>query len=123
MAQINLNSLGRIPHACLICAPDMAAAMAEARRVAAAALCEGSDKKPCGVCRHCRKAEAGIHPDIILIGRLFDDKGKIHMEKADLLAYVHGEYFTLGRKVGAFGFSAVKRKKHDAPRRPTPKKQ
>ena len=76
MAQINLNSLGRIPHACLICAPDMAAAMAEARRVAAAALCEGSGNKPCGVCRHCRKAEAGIHPDIIHIARLTDDKGK-----------------------------------------------
>ena len=42
---------------------------------------------------------------------LFDEKGKIHMERADLLAYVHGEYFTLGRRVGAFGFSAVKKKK------------
>ena len=76
MAQINLNSLGRIPHACLISAPDMAAAMAEARRVAAAALCTGGADKPCGVCRHCRKAQAGIHPDIVHIARLTDDKGK-----------------------------------------------
>lgn len=46
---------------------------------------------------------------------LFDEKGKIHMEKADLLAYVHGEYFSLGRRVGAFGFSAVKKKKKKGP--------
>jgi len=76
MAQINLSDTGRMPHACLISAPDMSAAMAEARRIAAAALCEGSGRKPCGTCRHCRKAQAGIHPDIIHIARLFDDKGR-----------------------------------------------
>ena len=41
---------------------------------------------------------------------LLDEKGKLHMEKADLLAYVHGEYFALGKKIGSFGFSV--RKKH-----------
>ena len=43
---------------------------------------------------------------------LLDEKGKIHMEKANLLAYAHGEYYTLGKRVGAFGFSAAKKKKH-----------
>jgi len=66
----------RMPHASLIIAPDMNAALAQAKRLAAAAVCEGSGKKPCGLCRHCRKAEGGIHPDIISIGRLTDDKGK-----------------------------------------------
>ncbi|MBP3591993.1 MAG: flavin reductase family protein [Clostridia bacterium] len=42
---------------------------------------------------------------------LLDEKGKIHMEKANLLAYAHGEYYTLGKRVGAFGFSAAKKKK------------
>ena len=42
---------------------------------------------------------------------LMDGKGKIHMERADLCAYVHGEYFALGKRVGTFGFSAVKKKK------------
>lgn len=42
---------------------------------------------------------------------LFDDKGALHMEKADLCAYVHGSYFTLGKKIGSFGFSAIKKKK------------
>lgn len=42
---------------------------------------------------------------------LFDAKGALHMEKADLCAYVHGAYFALGKKIGSFGFSAVKKKK------------
>lgn len=47
---------------------------------------------------------------------LFDTSGALHMEKAGLCAYVHGEYFALGRSLGKFGFSAVKKKK----RRPAP---
>ena len=42
---------------------------------------------------------------------LFDEKDALHMEKADLVAYVHGAYFALGRRLGKFGFSAVKKKK------------
>lgn len=76
MAQISLGDTARMPHACLISAPDMATALAEAKRLAAAAVCEGGGKKPCGLCRHCRKAAGNIHPDISTIGRLTDDKGK-----------------------------------------------
>ena len=54
---------------------------------------------------------------------IIDENGRLMLERAELLAYSHGDYFTLGKKIGHFGFSAVKRKKHDAPRRPTPKKQ
>lgn len=43
---------------------------------------------------------------------LLDENGKIHMERANLLAYAHGEYYTLGKRVGTFGFSAAKKKKH-----------
>jgi flavin reductase (DIM6/NTAB) family NADH-FMN oxidoreductase RutF len=43
---------------------------------------------------------------------LLDEAGKLHMERAGLLAYLHGDYYTLGRRVGKFGFSAVKKKKH-----------
>ncbi len=46
---------------------------------------------------------------------LFDAAGKIHMEKADLCAYVHGDYFALGKQLGNFGFSAVKKKKKKGP--------
>ena len=36
---------------------------------------------------------------------LLDEEGKIHFERGDLLAYVHGEYYKLGERVGRFGFS------------------
>ena len=42
---------------------------------------------------------------------LLDPGGKLHLEKADLCAYAHGDYYSLGRIVGHFGFSAAKKKK------------
>lgn len=39
---------------------------------------------------------------------LIDKNGKLHIERAGLAAYAHGEYFELGRRIGTFGFSAVK---------------
>jgi flavin reductase (DIM6/NTAB) family NADH-FMN oxidoreductase RutF len=42
---------------------------------------------------------------------LLDETGKLCMERADLAAFAHGEYFALGKKIGKFGFSAVKKKK------------
>lgn len=43
--------------------------------------------------------------------RLLDENGKIHLEKADLCAYAHGDYYALGKILGHFGFSAAKKKK------------
>lgn len=39
------------------------------------------------------------------------DKERICLDKAKLIAYAHGEYFALGRKVGKFGFSTSKGEK------------
>lgn len=50
---------------------------------------------------------------------LIDQNGRLRLDKADLCAYAHGEYFSLGKSLGKFGFSAVKKKKHkkkNAPR-------
>ncbi len=41
---------------------------------------------------------------------IIDSEGKLHFERADLLAYAHGEYYTLGERVGKFGFSATRKK-------------
>ena len=41
-------------------------------------------------------------------GDLLDEKGKLHYERADLIAYAHGEYYRMGAKVGRFGFSTDK---------------
>lgn len=42
---------------------------------------------------------------------IMDKEGKIRLDKAGLLAYAHGEYYALGKRVGKFGFSATKKKK------------
>ena len=41
---------------------------------------------------------------------LVDGAGKLHLERAQLAAYAHGEYFSLGKRLGAFGFSVRKKK-------------
>lgn len=44
-------------------------------------------------------------------GRYIDSKGKINLNQAGLMAYSHGEYFALGRKLGSFGYSAARKKR------------
>ena len=41
---------------------------------------------------------------------LLDEKGKLCLDKAWLLAYAHGEYYGLGKKLGTFGYSVRKKK-------------
>ena len=84
----------------------------------------------CPVALECRVSDVlhlGTHDmflaDILSVAvdeALFDKNGKIHMEKAGLCAYVHGEYYALGARLGAFGYSAVKKKKgegNDGPKK------
>ncbi|MCX7842358.1 MAG: flavin reductase family protein [Clostridia bacterium] len=39
--------------------------------------------------------------------RLLDKKGKLHMDKADLICYSHGEYWSLEKSLGFFGYSVA----------------
>ncbi len=41
--------------------------------------------------------------------RYVDSKGKLMLHKCSLVAYSHGEYFELGKRLGTFGFSVKKR--------------
>ena len=61
--------------------------------------------------------------DIVAINvdeALFDKEGKMHFEKANLISYMHGEYYELGKKIGRFGFSTDKKKKKK-PQKKSPK--
>ncbi len=42
--------------------------------------------------------------------RLIDEKGKLHMDRADLVCYSHGEYWGLQKSLGYFGYSVTKHK-------------
>lgn len=44
---------------------------------------------------------------------LLDDKGTLDLSRAHLITYSHGEYWTLGRKIGKFGFTSLKSEKEN----------
>lgn len=52
---------------------------------------------------------------------LIDERGRLRIEQAGLLAYAHGTYFALGKKIGTFGYS-VKPKRPKNPQRSRKKK-
>ncbi|MBO4308697.1 MAG: flavin reductase family protein [Clostridia bacterium] len=74
----------------------------------------------CPVALECRVTDViplGSHDmflaDIVAVDadeRLLDGEGKLRMERADLVAYAHGDYYELGRRLGAFGFSVAKKR-------------
>jgi len=43
--------------------------------------------------------------------KYIDEKGAFDISKCDLIAYSNGHYYTLGKKIGRFGFSVQKKKK------------
>lgn len=65
-----------VSQSCIISARTMEAAKSRAVELAEEAVCSASGKRPCGVCRNCRKVMHGTHPDVITIGLPLDDKGK-----------------------------------------------
>ena len=44
--------------------------------------------------------------------KYIEEDGRLAIEKAGLLAFAHGRYYTLGRDLGAFGFSVDKTKEN-----------
>ena len=43
--------------------------------------------------------------------KYINEKGAFDISKCDLIAYANGNYYSLGKKVGKFGFSVKKKKK------------
>lgn len=76
----------------------------------------------CPVSLECRVTESrllGSHTMFLaeIVGidvdeKYIDSKGKLNLQQCGLTAYAHGEYFALGRKLGDFGFSVRRKKKH-----------
>lgn len=70
----------RMAHAVILSSQAAEEGMRMARILAAAAVCAQGGAQGCGHCRDCRKVQTGIHPDVITVRRLEDDKGKIKRE-------------------------------------------
>ncbi len=68
-------------------------------------------------CRVNRMVPLGSHDmfllDVVNVAvdtKYLDGKGRFDMEAAGLMAYCHGEYFSLGKVLGFFGWSVCKNK-------------
>ena len=79
--------------------------------------CPGVSECPISIaCRVSQRIELGSH-DLFLAevlgvavdSRLMDASGRFRLEKANLLCYAHGHYFTLGERIGHFGWSVRKK--------------
>lgn len=78
-----------LSHAYIITGGNTASRAQYARRLASAYVCDGTSA-PCGVCRHCEKTAAGIHPDVISLSPA-EGKKEILVDQARALradAYV-----------------------------------
>ncbi len=69
-------------------------------------------------CKVCEIIPLGTHDmfiaDIVSVGvapEYIDEAGKLRLDKCNLAAYAHGDYFELGKKIGSFGFSVKKKHK------------
>lgn len=69
-------------------------------------------------CKVTKIMELGSHDMIIaevvavdVSSRYMDENGKFELNSTNLMAYSHGEYFTLGEKIGKFGYSVKKKNK------------
>lgn len=54
---------------------------------------------------------------------LFEESGRLALEKMGMVAYAHGEYFSLGEKLGSFGYSVRKKKPAAKPMPSKPQKR
>lgn len=57
----------RLPPAVLLCGPRGVGKRTLALAVGRGLLCEGGGEIPCDACPSCRRAQRGIHPDLVLV--------------------------------------------------------
>ena len=69
-------------------------------------------------CRVQKSLELGSHTmfvaEVVAVqvsADLMDGRGRFRLEKCGLLAFAHGQYFVLGRRIGRFGYSIRKRRR------------
>ena len=66
----------KLSHAYILSSASENARMGKAFYLAEKMLCQSEGERPCGVCRDCRKVKARVHPDLAVVERITDDKGK-----------------------------------------------
>ena len=77
---MHFESPAAVRHAYILSSPSREEALHTAHEIASAAVCLAGHDVPCGLCRGCRKASSGIHPDIITVRRETDKSGNLRRE-------------------------------------------
>lgn len=70
----------RLSHATIVSGPEGSGTHTLANILAQGLVCSGTGDAPCGTCADCRKAAAGIHPDIITV-RPEPDKKAVNVDQ------------------------------------------
>lgn len=77
MGALTFGAGKSLSHAYIVSSQSEEARTQAEQAIASAAVCSGmGGVKPCGNCRDCRKVRDGVHPDVIRVQRLVDEKGK-----------------------------------------------
>lgn len=77
----------------------------------------GIEESPVNIeCKVVKVKKLGSHDmfiaevvNVTVDDRYMDENNKFNLNDSDLVAYSHGEYFTLGEKIGTFGYSVRKK--------------
>lgn len=80
--------------------------------------CPGIAESPVNIeCKVKQVIELGSHDmfiaEVVAVDvseEYLDENGKFNLNSTGLVTYSHGEYFTLGEKIGKFGYSVKKKK-------------
>ena len=91
----------------------------------------GIEESPVNIeCKVKQVVELGTHDmfiaEVVSVSvddKLLDDKGRLDLGKAKLVAYSHGEYFMLGEKLGKFGYSVAKKSATASKKNPVSKEK
>lgn len=86
-----------LSHAYILAGPPGCGKRTLAAALAAALVCSGPGEPPCGACPNCRKAGAGVHPDVIRIGADGKDINVAQIRELRSDAYIRPN--EAGRKV------------------------
>jgi len=82
---------GKLLHAYIVSGGTAETREDLARVFAKGAVCDGTGRRPCGVCAHCRKADKGLHPDIQIVEK-HGDKTELTV---DIMRAVRADAFVL----------------------------
>lgn len=74
------SKIPQLGHAFILTAPTTAHQEDAARQLAAARLCIEAEGSPCMQCKHCRKVQMRMHPDVITLHKEKQSNGKERSE-------------------------------------------